>query len=39
VLGRFGPFIRDMLDRHFYAAVALFGVALVGGFIAFRYLL
>jgi membrane protein YqaA with SNARE-associated domain len=39
LLGRFGPFIRDILDRHFYAAVAVFAVALVGGFVAFRYLL
>ncbi len=38
LLGRFGPFIRDILDRHFNAAVALLAAALVGGFVAFRYL-
>jgi membrane protein YqaA with SNARE-associated domain len=38
LLGRFGPFIRDILDRHFNAAVALFAAALIGGFVAFRYL-
>ena len=36
LLGRFGPFIRDILDRHFYKVAAAFIVAIVGGFVAFR---
>ena len=38
LLGRFGPAIRSVLDRHFNAAAALFAAAVVGGFVAFRYL-
>jgi hypothetical protein len=38
LLGRFGPFIRDILDRHFYKVAAAFIVAIVGGFVAFRYM-
>ena len=38
LLGRFGPFIKSTLDRHLNAALALLVVAVVGGFVAFRYL-
>ncbi len=38
LLGRFGPAIRSVLERHFNAAAALFAAAVVGGFVAFRYL-
>ena len=38
LLGRFGPFIKGVLDRHLNAALALLVVAIVGGFVAFRYL-
>jgi membrane protein YqaA with SNARE-associated domain len=38
LLGRFGPVIKDILDRHFNVVVAAVVVAFVGGFAAFRYL-
>jgi membrane protein YqaA with SNARE-associated domain len=38
VLGRYGPFIRGVIDRHFTAAATAFVVVLVLGFVAFRYL-
>jgi membrane protein YqaA with SNARE-associated domain len=38
LLGRFGPFIRDILDRHFNKVMAVLGATIVGGFVAFRYL-
>jgi membrane protein YqaA with SNARE-associated domain len=34
----FGPTIKDTLDRHLGLAAGAFAVALVGGFVAFRYL-
>lgn len=38
VLGRFGPIIKGTLERHFNAVMGVLAVALVGGFVAFRYL-
>ncbi len=37
LLGRFGPLIRGVLDRHFGLVMILLLVAIVGGFAAFRY--
>jgi hypothetical protein len=34
----FGPTIKDTLDRHLGLAAGGFAVAIVGGFVAFRYL-
>jgi membrane protein YqaA with SNARE-associated domain len=38
LMTRFGPAIKSMIDRHFNLIAALAIVALVGGFVAFRYL-
>ena len=38
LLSRFGPFIRGVIDRHFNAVAAGAVAAVVGGFVAFRYL-
>jgi len=38
LLGRFGPFIKDLLDRHFNAVMIVLLVTIVGGFVGFRYL-
>lgn len=37
VVGRFGGPIKGVLDRHLNAVAAVFGVVLVLGFVAFRY--
>lgn len=39
LLGRFGPAIKGVLDRHLNAVAAGLLVTIVGGFAAFRYLL
>jgi membrane protein YqaA with SNARE-associated domain len=39
LIGRFGPQIRRVLDRHVDVIVILLVVAVVGGFVAFRYLI
>ena len=38
ILGRFGPAIRGLLDRHFGAVMGSLVAAMVLGFAAFRYL-
>jgi membrane protein YqaA with SNARE-associated domain len=38
LLGRFGPNIKAVLDRHFNLVATLLLVTIIGGFIAFRYL-
>jgi membrane protein YqaA with SNARE-associated domain len=38
LLGRFGPNIKAVLDRHFNLVAMLLLVTIIGGFIAFRYL-
>ena len=38
LMTRFGPAIKGVIDRHFNMVAALSVVALVGGFMAFRYL-
>ncbi|MFC4173864.1 YqaA family protein [Microvirga sp. GCM10011540] len=38
LMTRFGPVIKGMIDRHFNLIAGLAIVALVGGFVAFRYL-
>lgn len=38
LLGRFGPLIKGVLDRHLNAVAAGLLVTIVGGFAAFRYL-
>ncbi len=38
LMTRFGPVIKSLIDRHFNLIAALAIVALVGGFVAFRYL-
>jgi membrane protein YqaA with SNARE-associated domain len=38
LLSRFGPFIRGVIDRNFNAVAAGAVAAVVGGFVAFRYL-
>ncbi len=38
LMGRFGPQIRGVIDRHFNTVVVVFLVCLVGGFVAFKYL-
>jgi membrane protein YqaA with SNARE-associated domain len=38
LLGRFGPFIKDVLDRHFNAVMVALIATILGGFAAFRYL-
>lgn len=38
LIGRFGPLIRDVIDRHFYKVALGFILCVVGGFVAFRYL-
>ena len=38
LLGRYGPLIKGVLDRHLNLVLALLVVAIVGGFVAFRYL-
>jgi membrane protein YqaA with SNARE-associated domain len=38
LLGRFGPFIKDILDRHFYTVATIAIAAIIGGFVAFQYL-
>ena len=35
----FGPPVKAWIDRHFALATAAFGVALVGGFVAIKYLI
>ena len=39
LLGRFGPLIKGVLDRHLNLVLVLLVIAIVGGFAAFRYLL
>jgi hypothetical protein len=34
----FGPTIKETLDRHLGIVAGAFAVAIVGGFVAFRYL-
>jgi hypothetical protein len=38
LMTRFGPTIKNFIDRHFNAVAAGAIVAIVGGFVAFRYL-
>jgi membrane protein YqaA with SNARE-associated domain len=38
LMTRFGPMIKSLIDRHFNLIAAAAIVALVGGFVAFRYL-
>ena len=38
LLGRFGPLIKGVLDRHLNAVAAVLGLTIVGGFAVFRYL-
>ena len=38
LMTRFGPVIKSLIDRHFNLIAVLAIVALVGGFVAFRYL-
>jgi membrane protein YqaA with SNARE-associated domain len=38
LMTRFGPVIKSLIDRHFNLIAAIAVVALVGGFVAFRYL-
>ncbi|RDI51242.1 YqaA family protein [Microvirga subterranea] len=38
LMTRFGPVIKSLIDRHFNLIAGLAIVALVGGFVAFRYL-
>jgi membrane protein YqaA with SNARE-associated domain len=38
LMTRFGPAIKGLIDRHFNLIATLAVVALVGGFVAFRYL-
>jgi membrane protein YqaA with SNARE-associated domain len=38
LMGRYGALIRGVIDRHFNTVVIVFVVALVGGFVAFKYL-
>jgi membrane protein YqaA with SNARE-associated domain len=38
LLGRFGPSIKAVLDRHFNLVAMLLLVTIIGGFIGFRYL-
>jgi membrane protein YqaA with SNARE-associated domain len=38
MLSRFGPLLRNALDRHFNVIMAAVAIAIVGGFAAFRYL-
>jgi membrane protein YqaA with SNARE-associated domain len=38
LMTRFGPAIKRLIDRHFNVIATLAVVALVGGFVAFRYL-
>jgi membrane protein YqaA with SNARE-associated domain len=38
LMTRFGPAIKSLIDRHFNLIAAIAVVALVGGFVAFRYL-
>jgi membrane protein YqaA with SNARE-associated domain len=38
LMTRFGPVIKSLIDRHFNLIAAVALVALVGGFVAFRYL-
>jgi len=38
LMSRFGPFIKSVIDRHFNLVATAGIVALVGGFVAFRYL-
>jgi membrane protein YqaA with SNARE-associated domain len=39
LMSRFGPFIKNLIDRHFNAVAAAAIAVIVGGFVAFRYLL
>jgi len=39
LLGRYGPAIKDVLDRHLNVAAAGLAISIVGGFLVFRYLL
>jgi membrane protein YqaA with SNARE-associated domain len=39
IVGRYGEPIKGVLDRHLNVVAAVFGVVLVLGFVAFRYLL
>jgi membrane protein YqaA with SNARE-associated domain len=38
LLWKFGPPMKALIDRHFALLTTLFGLALVGGFVALRYL-
>jgi Predicted membrane protein len=38
LMSRFGPSIKSLIDRHFNLVAALAIAAIVGGFVAFRYL-
>jgi hypothetical protein len=38
LMSRFGPAIKAIIDRHFNLVAALAIAAIVGGFVAFRYL-
>ena len=39
LLGRYGPFIKGVLDRHLNRVLAVLAATIVGGFVAFRFLL
>lgn len=38
LMSRFGPFIKNVIDRHFNVVATVAIVAIIGGFVAFRYL-
>lgn len=38
LMSQFGPFIKKQLDKHLNLAIILFVVALIGGFLAFKYI-
>jgi membrane protein YqaA with SNARE-associated domain len=38
LMSRFGPFIKNIIDRHFTAVATVAIVAFIGGFVAFKYL-
>jgi membrane protein YqaA with SNARE-associated domain len=38
LMSRFGPFIKNLIDRHFNIVATLAVAVIVGGFVAFRYL-
>lgn len=39
LLWKFGPPMKALIDKHFALLTTLFGIALIGGFIALRYLI